>query len=188
MSHVDEGVGAEGAVPEAVEPPTNTAVTLRDVFSDAELDGLTQKELQAAIEDDRLTDRQLTRALAALGADTTVNAKQVHRQRLLAARRAQDERMRAPGDLIRTYSQSVEAPDEMAAVMIGLPSSVLAASLLALFREDGAPVEIAAGIEDKYMGVMDAGTTTPEALGRRETNSGSHKLPNRSAKALFQRD
>ena len=36
----------------------------------------------------------------------------------------------------------------MAAVMIGLPSSVLlvAASLLALFREDGAPVEIAAGI------------------------------------------
>ena len=103
-----------------------------------------------AIEDDRLTDKQLIRALAALGADTTVNAKQVHRQRLLAARRAQDERVRALGDLIRTYSQSVEAPDEMAAVMIGLPSSVLAASLLALlFREDGAPVEIAAGIVDR---------------------------------------
>ena len=102
MSHADEGVGAVGAVPEAVEPPTNTAVTLRDVFSDAELDGLTQRELQEAIEDDRLTDRQLTRALVVLGADTTVNTKQVHRQRLLAARRAQDERVRALGGLIRT--------------------------------------------------------------------------------------
>ena len=39
-----------GAIPEAVEPPTNTAVTLRGVFSDAELDGLTQRELQEAIE------------------------------------------------------------------------------------------------------------------------------------------
>ena len=45
--------------------------------------------MQMVIENDRLTDRQLTRALTALGAETTVNAKQVHRQRLLAARRTQ---------------------------------------------------------------------------------------------------
>ena len=38
------------------------------------------------IEDDRLTERLLTRALKALGAETTVNAKQVYWQRLLAAR------------------------------------------------------------------------------------------------------
>ena len=66
-----------------------------------------------AIEDDRLTDRQLTRALKTLGAETTVNAKQVHRQRPLAARRTQDERVRGLGDLIRTYSQSVADPDQM---------------------------------------------------------------------------
>ena len=67
MSHADEGVEAVGAVPEAVEPPTNTAVTLRGVFSDAELGGLTQRELQEAIEGNRLTNKQVTRALAGLG-------------------------------------------------------------------------------------------------------------------------
>jgi len=61
-------------------------------FLDAELGGLTPKEMQVAIEGDRLTGRQLTRALAASGADTAVNAKQIHRQRSLAARRAQDDR------------------------------------------------------------------------------------------------
>ena len=64
-------------------------------FSDAELGGFTQKELQVAIEGDRLTDKQLTRALAALGADTTVISKKAHRQRLLAARRAQDDGVQA---------------------------------------------------------------------------------------------
>jgi len=112
------------------------------------------------IEDDRLTGRLLTRALKALGAETTVNAKQVHRQRLLAARRTQDDRVRGLGDLIRTYSKSVAEPDQMAAAMIGLPSPVLAASLQSLFCEAGATVETASAIVDKYMGAV-----TPEVLG-----------------------
>ena len=82
--------------------------------------------MQVVIEDDRFTDRQLTRALTVLGTETTVNAKQVHRPRPLAARRTQDDRVRGLGDLIRTYSQSVAEPDQMAAAMIGLPSPVLA--------------------------------------------------------------
>jgi len=126
MSYADEGVWAgagldedpqatmEAAEPqqtgsptgefsEAVEPQQTGSAT--GEFSDAELDALTPEEMQVVIEDGRLTDRQLTRALKALGAETTVNAKQVHRQRLLAAWRTQDERARGLGDLIRTYSQ-----------------------------------------------------------------------------------
>ena len=58
MSHADEGVETVGAVPEAVEPrpttkevepqSTNMAVSLMGGFSDAELYGLTQRELQVA--------------------------------------------------------------------------------------------------------------------------------------------
>ena len=118
-------------------------------ISDAELGALTPKEMQVVAENDRLTDRQLTRALKALGAQTTVNAKQIHRQRLLAARRTQDDRVRGLGDLIRTYSQSVAKPDQMAATMIGLPSPVLAASLRSLFCEAGATVETASAIAGK---------------------------------------
>ena len=65
---------------EAAEPqPTNAAVSSTGGFSDAELESPTPKEMQVAIEGDRLTDRQLTRALTVLGADTTVSAKQVYR-------------------------------------------------------------------------------------------------------------
>ena len=102
-----------------------------------------------AIDGGRLTDRQLNRALTALGAETTVNAKQVHRQRLLAARRTQDDRMRGLGDLIRTYSKSVAEPDQMAPAVIWLPSPVLAASLRSLFCEAGATVETASAIAGK---------------------------------------
>jgi len=94
-----------------------------------------------------------------------VNAKQVHRKRLLAARRTQDEWVRGLGDLIRTYSQSVADPDQMAAVMIGLPSPVLAASLRSLFCEAGATVETASAVVGKYMGITEARTATPEVLG-----------------------
>jgi len=118
-----------------------------------------------AIEGDRLTDMQLTRALVALGAETTVKAKQVHRQRPLAARRTQDERVRGLGDLIRTYSQSVEDPGQMAAVMTGLPSPVLAASLRSMFCEAGAAVEATSAIVGKYTGITEARTATPVVLG-----------------------
>jgi len=104
---------------EAAEPQPTVSST--GGFSDAELDAPTPEGTQVAIDGGRLTDRQLNRALTALGAETTVNAKQVHRQRLLAARRTQDERVRGLGDLICTYSQSAKDPDQMAAVMIGLP-------------------------------------------------------------------
>ena len=87
MSYAHEGVWA-GAAPEAVDPqPTTEAVEPQPIvsstgeFSDAELDTPTPEEIQVAIEGGRLTDRQITRALVALGAETTVNAKQVHRQR-----------------------------------------------------------------------------------------------------------
>ena len=95
---------------EAVEPQPTVLST--GGFSDVGLDALTPEEIQVAIESDRLTDRQLTRAVMALGAETTVNAKQVHRKRLLAARRTQDKWARGLGDLIRTYSQSAEDPDQ----------------------------------------------------------------------------
>ena len=65
---------------EAAEPqPTSEAASSTGGFSDAELDAPTRKDTQVAIEGDRLTDRQLTRALTVLGADTTVSAKQVYR-------------------------------------------------------------------------------------------------------------
>ena len=101
VSHAHEGVWA-GAAPEAAQsqpltgavdpqPTTEAVEPQRTVsstggFSDAELGAPTPEEMQVAIEGDRLTDMQLTRALVALGAETTVNAKQVHRQRLLAAK------------------------------------------------------------------------------------------------------
>jgi len=91
MSYAHEGVWA-GAAPEAVDPqPTTEVVEPQPTvpptggFSDAELDALTPEEMQVAIEGGRLTDRRLTRALMALGAETTENAKQVHRQRRTAA-------------------------------------------------------------------------------------------------------
>jgi len=98
----------------------------------------------------------------ALGAEATVNAKQVHRQRLLAARRTQDERVCGLGDLIRKYPQSAEDPDQMAAVIIGLPSQVLVASLRPLFCEAGGTVETASAIVGKYMGITEARKVTPE--------------------------
>ena len=95
MSHAHKGVwagGPEAAQPlpltgavdpqpttEAVDPQPHTgalepqtAVSSAGGFSDAELGALTPEEIQVAKESDRLTDRQLTRALTALGAKTTV--------------------------------------------------------------------------------------------------------------------
>ena len=48
-----------GGISEAVEPQQTGSST--GGFSDAELDALTPEEMQVVIEDDRLTDRQLTR-------------------------------------------------------------------------------------------------------------------------------
>ena len=47
---------------------------------DAELAGLAPKETQVVIKGRRLTDKQLSRALVPVGADTTVNATQVRRK------------------------------------------------------------------------------------------------------------
>ena len=84
---------------EAADPqPTNAAVSSTGGFLDAELDGLAPKETQVVIKGRRLTDKQLSRALVPVGADTTVNATQVRRKPLHAARRAQDGRVRSPED------------------------------------------------------------------------------------------
>jgi len=84
MSYAHEGVWA-GAAPEAVDPqPTTEAAEPQPTvpstggFSDAKPDALTPEEMQVAIDDDRLTDKQLNRALTAFGDEATVNAKQVH--------------------------------------------------------------------------------------------------------------
>ena len=73
--------------------------------------------------------------------------------------------MRALGYLIRTYSKSADDPDQMAAVMTGLPSPVIAASLRSLFYEEGVKVETAPGIVGKYMEITEARMTTPEVPG-----------------------
>ena len=73
-----QAVSSTGGYSEAVEPQQTGSST--GGLSDAELDAPTPEEMQMVIEDDRLTDGQLTQALKALGAETTVNAKQVHRE------------------------------------------------------------------------------------------------------------
>jgi len=65
---VDPQPTTKAAEPQPTAPSTGG-------FSYAELDAPTPEEMQVAIEGDRLTNTQLTRALMALGAETTVNAK-----------------------------------------------------------------------------------------------------------------